>query len=83
MNRETEEVPWQQQEIVVVDGFFSGSVLGGRFTAGTADTLAYVFENVRRSFSYRVVAGDGPKTGDMGGNATTQELGAAIAEALK
>ncbi len=59
MNRETEEVPWQQQEIVVEDGFFSGSVLGGRFTAGTADTLAYVFENVRRSFSYRVVAGDG------------------------
>ncbi|HCS68417.1 MAG TPA: tartrate dehydrogenase, partial [Rhodospirillaceae bacterium] len=30
----------------------------------------------------QVVAGDGPKTRDMGGTASTQELGAAIAEAL-
>ena len=30
----------------------------------------------------RVVAGNGPKTADMGGTATTQELGAAIAEEL-
>jgi hypothetical protein len=59
MNRETEELPWQLQEIVVEDGFFGASILGGRFVSARTDTLVYVFEHVRRSFVYRVVAGDG------------------------